>query len=359
MSMKHALWVLVGTLFALPAAARLPTGEPPRALLIDEPFVSTVLRDNRIGLDPMRTIKVLLPPGYSKSQRRYPVVYFLHNAWSSPRQAFEDGRIQRLIERAFADGVVREFILVAPDYSGPTTGSLYENSAVSGRWLDYTVNEVVPLIDAKYRTLARRESRSVVGHFFGGRGALKLAMSNADMFSVAYAMHPVATGTGDIPWASLEIDWPRMHAAMTYSELGGLGRTQIFWAIHQAFSPDLAKPPCYCDFYTAMNDGKPVYDGDRAHAMQKAFLLDERLTESAAALRTMRGLALDWGRFDTTQAHVTSNREFSRKLEDLGIEHEAEEYRGDPWNRTWTDDGRFARRVLPFLNAHLAWPDER
>ena len=100
--------------------------------------------------------------------------------------------------------------------------------------------------------------------------------------------------------------------------------------------------------------GKPAYNPDRAQAMQAAFLLDETLPEAAAALRTMRGLAFDWGRFDTTQAHVTSNRQFSRKLEDLGVEHEAEEYRGDPWNRTWTEDGRFAERVLPFLQKHLA-----
>lgn len=359
MTLKPALWVLVGVLTALPTVARPPAGQPPRGSLVDEPFVSTVLRDNRIGVDPARAIKVFLPPGYAKSARRYPVVYFLHNAWWSPRQVFEDGRMQRLIERAFVEGVVDDFIFVAADYSGPTTGSLYENSPVSGRWLDYTVDEVVPLIDAKYRTLARRESRAVVGDFFGGRGALKLAMAKADVFSVAYAMHPVATGTGDVPWVAVEIDWPRMHAAKTYAELGGLGRTQIFWAIHQAFAPNVANPPCYCDFYTEMKDGKPVYDGDRAHALQMAFLLDESLTESATALRTMRGLALDWGRFDTTQAHVTSNRQFSRKLEDLGIEHEAEEYRGDPWNRTWTDDGRFAKRVLPFLGRHLAWAEER
>lgn len=359
MSLKQALWVVVAMLIVLPAAARSPAGEPPRGSLVDEPFVSTVLRDNLIGLNPERAIKVFLPPGYAKSTRRYPVVYFLHNAWWSPRQVFEDGRMQRLIERAFADDVVEEFILVAADYSGPTTGSLYENSPVSGRWIDYTVKEVVPLIDARYRTLARRESRAVVGDFFGGRGALKLAMSNADVFSVAYAMHPVATGTGDIPWSALEIDWQRMHAAKTYAELAGFGRSQIFWAIHQAFSPDVSNPPCYCDFYTTMKDGKPAYDGDRADAMQVAFLLDGSLTESAAALRTMRGLALDWERFDTTQAHVISNRQFSRKLEDLGIEHEAEEYRGDPWNRTWTDDGRFAKRVLPFLGRHLAWAGER
>jgi S-formylglutathione hydrolase FrmB len=354
--LKIALGIIVGLLVTLPALPREPA--PPRGTVIDEAFSSTALRDNRIGLNPERTIKVLLPPGYAKSKQRYPVMYFLHNAWWGPRQMFEDGRAQRLIERAFAEGVVREFILVVADYTGPTTGSLYENSPVSGRWLDYTVDEVVPLIDAKYRTLARRESRAVVGDFFGGRGALKLAMTKADVFSVAYAMHPVATGTGDIPWSSLEIDWPRVHAAKSYGELGGLGRSQIFWAIHQAFAPNVAKPPCFCDFYADIQDGKVAYNPDRAMAMQKSFLLDETLAESAAALRSMRGLALDWGRFDTTQAHVSSNRQFSRKLEDLGIEHDAEEYRGDPWNRTWTEDGRFAERVLPFLRKHLANADQ-
>lgn len=352
MSLKNAYLLVAGWLVAMPVLARDPV--PPRLTILDETFASTVLRDNRIGLNPERAIKVLLPPGYAKSKQRYPVVYFLHNAWYGPKQMIEDGRAQRLIERGFAEDVVQEFIFVIADYTGPTTGSLYENSPVSGRWIDYTVDEIVPLIDAKYRTLARRGSRAVVGDFFGGRGALTLAMSKADVFSVAYAMHPVATGTGDIPWSALEVDWPRMHAAKTYVELGGLGRTQIFWAIHQAFAPNVSAPPCFCDFYTEMKDGKPTFNGDRAMAMQKSFLLDETLVESAAALRSMRGLALDWGRFDTTQAHVISNRQFSRKLEDLGIEHEAEEYRGDPWNRTWTEDGRFAKRVLPFLRKHIA-----
>jgi S-formylglutathione hydrolase FrmB len=350
MTLKYI--VLSGLFAALPALGRAPA-PPATVSIVDEVFASTILAQNRIGLDPERRAKVYLPPGYATSGRRYPVVYFLHNAWWSPRQMAEDGRVRRLLERGFAEGTTGGFILVAADFTGPTTGSLYENSPVSGRWLDYAVEEVVPLIDRRYRTLARRESRAVVGDFFGGRGALKLAMVHADVFSVAYAMHPVATGTGDIPWLSLEIDWPRMHAAGSFAELGGLGRTQIFWAIHQAFAPDLSRPPCHCNFYVEMKEGKTHYDPDRVQAMQHAFLLDETLAESAGNLRTLRGLALDWGRFDTTQAHVTSNREFSRKLEDLGIEHEAEEYRGGPFDRAFTDDGRFASRVLPFLQKHL------
>ncbi|HEV7606271.1 MAG TPA: alpha/beta hydrolase-fold protein [Steroidobacteraceae bacterium] len=349
MSLKLGLWAIAGFLTASLAMA----AEPAHGTVVDVPFTSTVLRDNLIGLNPERAMKVYLPPSYAKSTRRYPVVYFLHNAWWSPRQVFEDGRMQRLLEHGFADGVVQEFIFVVADYSGPTSGSLYENSPVSGRWLDYTVDEVVPLIDRRYRTLARRESRAVVGDFFGGRGALKLSMTHADVFSVAYAMHPVATGSGDIPWSSLEVDWTRMHAAKTYAELAGLGRTQIFWAIHQAFAPNVTQPPCYCDFFMEMKDGRPSYNAERVRAMKEAFLLDESLARAAPALRTMRGLAFDWGRFDTTQAHVISNRQFSRMLEDLGVEHEAEEYRGDPWSRTWTEDGRFAERVLPFLDKHL------
>jgi enterochelin esterase-like enzyme len=357
MSLKYALWVVFGLFATSSAMARSPVAEPPHGTVVDEPFVSTVLRDNRIGLKAERAMMVYLPPGYAKSGKRYPVVYFLHNAWWGPRQMFEDGNMQRLLGRAFSEGVVREFILVAADYTGPTTGSLYENSPVSGRWIDYTVEEVVPLIDRKYRTMARRESRAVVGDFFGGRGALKFAMVKADVFSVAYAMHPVAAGLGELPWASTEIDWARMHAAKSFEELGGFGRTQIFWAIHQAFAPNLAKPPCFCDFYFDMKDGRPAYNPDRAGAMQEAFLLDQTLPESAPALRKMRGLAFDWGRFDTTQAHVIANRQLSRKLEDLGVEHEAEEYRGDPFNRSWTEDGRFAKRVLPFLEKHLLRAD--
>jgi hypothetical protein len=348
MNLQRALLAVAALVAALPLFAA-----PAPVSIVEELFVSTVLRDNRIGLEPERRMKVYLPPGYAKSGQRYPVVYFLHNAWWGPRQMAEDGRMQRRLEQGFAQGVTREFILVVADYTGPTTGSLYENSPVSGRWLDYTVDEVVPLIDRKYRTIAKRDSRAVVGDFFGGRGALKLAMTKADVFAVAYAMHPVAAGTGDVPWPALEIDWQKMHAAKSYGELGGLGRTQIFWAIHQAFAPNVSNPPCFCDLYTEMKDGKPNYNADRVLAMKKSFLLDETLPESAAALRTLRGLALDWGRFDTTQAHVISNRQFSRMLEDLGVEHEAEEYRGDPFNRSFTEDGRFATRVLPFLERHL------
>jgi hypothetical protein len=184
---------------------------------------------------------------------------------------------------------------------------------------------------------------------------LKLAMAHAEVFGVAYALHPVATGAGQLPYRYNPVDWRRVHAAKTFAELAGPGREQIFTAICQAFLPNLNRPPFYCDFFMEMKDGEPKAHPENARKLRQGFHLDETLEESAANLRSLRGLAFDWARHDSTQAHVDSAREFSRKLVDLDVEHEAEEYRGSPWDKNWTENGRFYSRVLPFLNRHLAF----
>ncbi len=323
--------------------------------LVTETLSSTILRENRTGLKPDRSVKVYLPPGYAESGKSYPVVYYFHNIFWSPEQMFEDGNLVNLIERGFSNGMVEEFIFVAADYSTPSTGSIYENSPISGRWLDFTVEELVPFIDNKFRTLPHRDSRALTGDLFGGRGALKLAMVHADVFSVAYALHPVATGIGSLPWSTLQIDWNKIYNAKSFADLEGDGRAQIFVTVGQGFLPNPDRPPFYCDYFTELENGEPKLHPENTRKAKEGFHLEETLAESAKNLRTMRGLALDWGRFDTTQAHVESNRAFSRRLEDLGVEHEAEEYRGDPGNRTWTENGRFYARVLPFFNRHLVF----
>ncbi len=318
-------------------------------------FTSETLRDNRIGLSPERSHRVYLPPSYTTSpDRRYPVVYFCHSSFWSPGQAVADGNLQHQIEAGFARGDTAEFILVIGDYTGPTTGSLYENSGTSGRWLDYTVEELVPFIDQTYRTLPRRESRALTGDFWGGRGALALAMSHPDVFGSAYAMHPVATGSGNLPVDRLDINWAGVHPATTWDEVPGDGRSRIFTAISQAFLPNPDRAPFHCDFPVELSvDGTPTLAPANNQRMTSVFLLDGWLDTHAAALRSLRGLALDWGRFDSTQAHVIANRRFSRLLSSHGVAHEAEEYTGGIWDRMWTDDGRFATRVLPFMGRHL------
>ncbi|WP_338876458.1 alpha/beta hydrolase-fold protein [Spirosoma sp. SC4-14] len=319
-------------------------------------LTSRLLQENRIGLDLNRTVKVYLPPGYNRSGKSYPVVYYFHSIFQNTDQLFQDGRVVELLNRGIANRVTNEFIFVAADYSTPTTGSIYENSPVSGRWIDFTTEELVPFIDSTFRTIRHRNSRALVGDFMGGRGALKLAMTRADLFSVVYAMHPVATGIGYTPFQLVEVNWKKIHQAKTFDDLGNDGRTKLFLTVCQAFLPNLNRPPFFCDFFMEPDNGDLKPQTERIiRGYQHGFLLEEALPESVANLRTMHGIAFDWGRFDPTQSHVFSNQVFSRKLEELGIEHEAEEYRGTPWNRVWTDDGRFYNRVLPFLDRHLVF----
>lgn len=326
-----------------------------RGTVVTRHLVSTILKENFIGLDTHRVIKVYLPPGYNDSKRSYPVVYYCHSIFSTAEKLFEDGRLVNILEQAFANNVVPEFIFVAADYSSPTTGSMYENSPVSGRWLDFTVHELVPFIDKQFRTISHRDSRAITGDFMGGRGALKLAMTHPEIFSVVYALHPVATGAGYVPWAANEVNWKKIHQAKTFAELAGDGRAQMFVAIAQAFLPNPNRPPFYCDFWMEFDNGEPKLHTENTRKAQAGFLLDQSLEASAQNLQQLRGIAFDWARYDPTPTHVYTNQAFTRKLEDLGIEHEAEEYRGTPWNKNWTENGRVYSRMLPFLGRWLVF----
>ena len=325
--------------------------------LLTKTLYSVILRDNRVGLNTERNIKIYLPPGYDTSNKRYPVVYYLHNFYSNNEKLFADGRVVKLTGRGIEAGVIKDFILVAADYSTAVVGSFYENSPVSGRWLDFTTDELVPFIDNLFRTRPTQDSRAVIGDFFGGRGALKLAMTRPDIFSVVYALHPVATGQGDLPWVSLDgLDFKKMYEAKSPEDLKESVRTLIFLVVCQAFLPNLSRPPLYCDFlYEPNKSGKLELSTTNMQKAKIGFQLEETLAESSDNLKTMRGIAYDWGRFDPNQDHVVANRVFSRRLEDLGVEYEAEEYRGDPFSRVWTDDGRYFTRVLPFLAKHLVF----
>ncbi|MFP9098706.1 alpha/beta hydrolase [Flavobacterium sp. RHBU_24] len=315
---------------------------------------SEILKENKINLDTHRMVKVYLPEGYKTAKKPYPVVYFLHNYYWSATQAFEDTRMLELLDQAISNGVTRPFILVAADYSTSKTGCLYGNSPVSGKWLDFTRNELVSFIDSHYRTLKNFESRALTGDFFGAYGALKLAMESPEIFGAVYAMHPVALGQGDLPWSGIGIDWEAIHKAQSWEDISGTnGRTPLFITLSQDYLPNLNRPPFYCDFFTEMKSGKLVFDIENTLKMQEGFLLDLKLNDHRENLKKLKGVAYDWARFDETRAHVESNRQFSRMLTDLGIEHEAEEYAGTPYDKNWISNGRFYARVLPFLNSHL------
>src|SRR5687768_18290222 len=100
-------------------------GDRRQGRLITETLISNVLQNNLVGIDPKRSIKIYLPPSYATSNKSYPVIYYCHNNSTTPEQMFADGNIVKLLENGIAEGLVREFILVASNYTTPTGGCLY------------------------------------------------------------------------------------------------------------------------------------------------------------------------------------------------------------------------------------------
>jgi hypothetical protein len=154
---------------------------------------------------------------------------------------------------------------------------------------------------------------------------------------------------GELPWTYTQIDWKKLSEAKSFPPEGLDGRTLIFLSVMQTFLPNLNKPPLYCDFYMENMNGEMKPVAANMIRARKNFIITENLDDYAENLHSLRGIAFDWGRFDPTYAHVDSNREFSRKLEDLGIRHEADEFAGGTIDRLWLDDGRFYSHLLPFI----------
>lgn len=321
--------------------------------VVTKPFTSEVLSENLVGVRLDRDVMVYLPDGYEDTDADFPVIYYLHNFFWSNHQMFADGVVQATLDRAIDRGVIPPVVMVIPDFSSDDAGGLYSNGPVLGRWEDFFLQEVIPLVEREFRVARDREGRGIVGEFFGGYAALRYAMLHPDMFGTVYAMHPVATGTGYVPMASRP-NWERIHAAEGWEDLEGLTFATVFVPMAQAYAPNPDRPPFFADFMQEPNEnGEIVVHHENSERLRQAFLLDRLVQNHVEGMRSLRGIKFDWGRYDPNQDHVLSNQNFTRLLDELGIPHEAEEYRGGTWDQNWTEYGRFYSDVLPFFARHL------
>jgi len=345
------------TLAALSILVAAPTPAASPASVVETKYIdSRVLADNRVGLSLHRSLKVYLPPGYAKGKTRYPVLYMLHGLnWSNERMFAPESAIQGTFDRAIADGVIRPFIAVAPDYSTSGPGTFYANSTTAGRFEDFTLQEVIPFIDGHYRTLNSSASRAIMGEHMGAYGALLYAFRHPEVFGAVYGQHPVGTGPGLVPMYSRP-DWKKVYAARSFADIASIpgdGYTPVFLTMAQTFLPNAERPPFYCDYLMEPVNGEPQLSVANLQLLKSRFMLENVAVENLDKVRALRGIKFDWGRYDPNQDHVYANQAFTRKLDELGIEHEAEEFRGLPWDKYWIDDGRVNNEVLPFFARHL------
>ncbi|HSS81406.1 MAG TPA: alpha/beta hydrolase-fold protein [Gaiellaceae bacterium] len=146
---------------------------PLRGTLLERSFGSRALKDS-VGFD------IYLPPGYSSTRTRYPVVYFLHGLPASASAFRGTGIIAKAI-----DAARRPAILVGPQ--GARDGDSdpeYLNWGTGRNWETALGTELPHYVDAHFRTIGGRRGRALVGLSAGGYGAVLLALHRLDAFSV-------------------------------------------------------------------------------------------------------------------------------------------------------------------------------
>jgi enterochelin esterase-like enzyme len=166
----------------------------PRVTLVT--LTSTVL-----GIE--KSFYIYLPPNYDMEEARYPVLYLFRGhekEWVNPSEdASRQGEtVIDVYEELFAAGEVGPMILVFPGMSSDDNsvpGMLVnmespdgaEPGIGSGRFEDYFLQELIPYIDATYRTTADPSQRGVDGFSLGGFMATKIATQHPDLFGTVGA----------------------------------------------------------------------------------------------------------------------------------------------------------------------------
>ena len=158
-------------------------------------FDSQLLRDNPLGDPHERPLWVYTPPGYDGGDTRYPAVYVIQgytghvHMWAN-RTPFRQPFIETA-DALFAAGDAPGCVVVYVDAWTAYGGSQFVDSTGTGKYHSYLCDEVVPWVDAHYRTIDDRESRAISGKSSGGFGAMITPMLRPDVFG------SLATHAGD------------------------------------------------------------------------------------------------------------------------------------------------------------------
>ena len=293
----------------------------------DREITSAKFEDNKIGVSAVRKLVVYLPSGYDESSQRYPVIYFLPMPFENYRAPFNQHGAQALFDRSIDARAIHPFILVAVDMTTPIGPSWYVNSSVTGNWEDFMIQELVPYMDANFRTLATRHSRGIAGDFIGGYGAIRFGMRHPDVFGSVYALHPVGTGSG-VQVMYSRPKWDLLAGAKSLDDVRKDGLSLLFISIFQAHVPNPGKPPLFIDLQAHKAGDQLEIDSKVTERLRNNFFIESMIPQFADNLKSLRGFKFDWARNDGNYDHVYSNQALTHKLDEFGVPHEAEEYNG-------------------------------
>jgi hypothetical protein len=290
---------------------------------------SAALEGNHLGDPADRPLWVYVPPGYDdQPDRRYPAVYVLQgygnivSTWAN-RGAYRPPFPEKA-DGLFARGEAPPCIVVFVDAWTRYGGSQFVDSAGTGRYHTYLCDEVVPFVDARYRTLDGPAHRGVMGHSSGGFGAMVTPMLRPDLFG------GLATHAGDALYEMLYIpEFAKAVRALRSYE----GSIEGWWADFEARGAftrpedmDLMMTIGVSACFSPADDGTPLLPFDPFSGRLKeevwARWLDwdpvRMVARHVEALRGLKAIWIDGGRRDQYYLDLGALA-FRDALEEVGV----------------------------------------
>jgi S-formylglutathione hydrolase FrmB len=241
----------------------------------------------------------ILPPNYQDAQSkglRYPVLYLLHGLtghyidWQSKTKIAEYA-------------VAYEVIIITPEGDD----GWYTDSAtvVNAKYESYIIEELIPDVDVRFRTMKERSGRAIAGLSMGGYGALKFGVKYPHKFAFAASLSGALEAAS---WRQSEI------------------RMESIWrSLHSLFGPDASVTRTSNDLMK---------------------LVDELSADEVARLPY---LYLDCG---TEDPLFQTNRRFADLLTRKKVPHE---FRQLPGGHTWSYWDQQVKEVLRVASRKMNW----
>ena len=310
-------------------------------------FESQALAGNPLGDPATRPLYVYTPPGWPDGGP-YPAVWTIQGLTGQADMWFGRGAYSSTfledVDRLIQSGECPPVVVPLPDCWTAYGGSQFIDSAGTGKYMTYLCEELVPFVDDRFNTIARRDARAVQGKSSGGYGAMVLGMLCPEVWGA------IGSIAGDAGFEHAYIPG----FAATWAALREHGSIEVFWEAmladpspsHAQFEAvnTIAMAACY----SPGPDGAPelpfdLEDGSiRSDVWERWLAWDpvRMLPEHLEPLRSMRAISIESGLQDEYGLYAGAAM-MHRGLAEAGIEHRFELYPGK--------HGGLSRRYAPLV----------
>lgn len=131
--------------------------------------------------------RIYLPPGYDETDERYPVLYLFHG-WPYDESHWDNLGVDEVADGDIQAATLPPFLIVLP--GADPDGNYVKTSGGDGSFEAQVINDLIPHVDATYRTWAAREGRAIGGISRGGVWSLEIAFRHHDLFATVGAHSP-------------------------------------------------------------------------------------------------------------------------------------------------------------------------